>query len=249
MKAGGEGTTEDETVGWHHQLNGHEFEWTPGDGDGQESLAYCSPWGHKESDTTEQLNWTGLELFLPFTATTILSFVSRGRWRRASSFWLPVYCWIDILILTAQKSAAIMWGKSSGSLPNLVPWTCIPLGELVALAWAQWPPWRGSANQIPRTSGLTFPCWWTGSWRSLSLWTCQCSAPAEPALSPASDFHRVQLLQCPIPTEGAPLAPQDFLTSPKGEVLPWLFHHPVSHGHAFSKMVWISAEDAVEALL
>ena len=170
---------------------------------------------------TEQLNWTGLELFLPFTATTILSFVSRGCWRRAFSFWLPVYCWIDILILTAQKSAAIMWGKSSGSLPNHVPWTCIPLSELVALAWAQWPPWSGSANQIPRTSGLTLPCWWTSSWQSLSLWTCQCSAPAEPVLSPASDFHRVQLLQCPIPIVGAPLAPQDFLTSPKGEVLQW----------------------------
>ena len=48
--------TEDEMVGWHHQLNGHEFEQTPGDGDGQESLECCSPWGHNESDTTEQLS-------------------------------------------------------------------------------------------------------------------------------------------------------------------------------------------------
>ena len=53
------GTTEDEMVGWHHQLNGHEFEQAPGVGDGQGGLAYCSPWGHKESDTTEWLNWTG----------------------------------------------------------------------------------------------------------------------------------------------------------------------------------------------
>ena len=43
-------------VGWHHRLNGHEFEQTPGDGEGQGSLACCSPWGHKESDTTKQLN-------------------------------------------------------------------------------------------------------------------------------------------------------------------------------------------------
>ena len=50
-------TTEDEMVGWHHWLNGHEFEQVPGVGDGQGSLAYCSPWGCKESDTTEQLNW------------------------------------------------------------------------------------------------------------------------------------------------------------------------------------------------
>ena len=48
------GTTEDEMVGWHHQLNGHEFEQRYGDGQG--SLACCSPWGHKELDTTEQLN-------------------------------------------------------------------------------------------------------------------------------------------------------------------------------------------------
>ena len=50
------GTREDEMVGWHHQLNGHEFEQALGAGDGQGSLACCSPWGHKESDTTEWLN-------------------------------------------------------------------------------------------------------------------------------------------------------------------------------------------------
>ena len=48
--------TEDEMVGWHHRLNGHEFEQAWGIGDGQESLAFCSPWGHKESDTAERLN-------------------------------------------------------------------------------------------------------------------------------------------------------------------------------------------------
>ena len=45
-------TTEDEMVGWHPRLHGHEFEQTPGDSDGQGSLACCSPWGHKESDAT-----------------------------------------------------------------------------------------------------------------------------------------------------------------------------------------------------
>ena len=48
--------TEDEMVGWHHQLDGHEFEQAPGVGDGQGSLACCSPSGHKESDMTERLN-------------------------------------------------------------------------------------------------------------------------------------------------------------------------------------------------
>ena len=54
------GTTEEEEVGWHHRLNGHEFEWTPGVGDGHGGLVCCSPWGHKQSDTTERLNWTEL---------------------------------------------------------------------------------------------------------------------------------------------------------------------------------------------
>ena len=51
------GTTEDEMVGWHHWINGHEFGWTPGVGDGQGGLACYSSWSQKESDMTEQLNW------------------------------------------------------------------------------------------------------------------------------------------------------------------------------------------------
>ena len=49
-------TTEDEMVGWHHLLNGHEFDQAPGVVDGQGSLAYCSPWGRCESDMTERLS-------------------------------------------------------------------------------------------------------------------------------------------------------------------------------------------------
>ena len=55
------GTTEDEMAGWPHRLDGREFEWTPGVGDGQGSLACCDLWGRKESDTTERLNWTELK--------------------------------------------------------------------------------------------------------------------------------------------------------------------------------------------
>ena len=50
------GTTEDQMVLWHHRLDGHESEQAPGDGEGQGSLACCSPWGRREWDTTEQLN-------------------------------------------------------------------------------------------------------------------------------------------------------------------------------------------------
>ena len=61
------GTTEDEMVGWYHRLDGHEFEQAPGVGDGQGSLACCSPWGHKESDITKRLNWTEPDPFPQYT--------------------------------------------------------------------------------------------------------------------------------------------------------------------------------------
>ena len=72
------GTTEDEMVGWHHQLDGHGFGWTPGVGDGQGGLACCGSWGHKESDTTEwtELNWWTLtfEYHIAFTYHKVLFF-------------------------------------------------------------------------------------------------------------------------------------------------------------------------------
>ena len=52
------GTTENEMVGWHHRLNGHEFGWTPQVGDGQEGLACCCSWDPKEVEMTKWLNWT-----------------------------------------------------------------------------------------------------------------------------------------------------------------------------------------------
>ena len=67
------GMTENKMVGWHHWLNGRGFGWTLGVGDGQGGLMCCSSWGHKESDTTEQLNWTEM-MFC--TSTRITSFLS-----------------------------------------------------------------------------------------------------------------------------------------------------------------------------
>ena len=60
LGAGGEGYNRGWDGWWHHQLDGHEFEWIPGVGDGQGGLVCCSSWGNKESDTTERLNWTEL---------------------------------------------------------------------------------------------------------------------------------------------------------------------------------------------
>ena len=68
------GTTEDEMARWHHRLNGCEFEWTPGVGDGQGGLACCESWGRKESDRTEKLNWTELrpQLFIFVSGSIIM---------------------------------------------------------------------------------------------------------------------------------------------------------------------------------
>ena len=84
LKAGTKGTTEDEMVGWHHRLYRHEFEQAPGVADGQGSLVCYSTWGHKESDTTEWLNWTKLKriwksilnafaMFMPISTPTNLT--------------------------------------------------------------------------------------------------------------------------------------------------------------------------------
>ena len=62
------GTTEGEMAGWHHWLDGRESQWTPGVGDGQGGLACCDSWGHKESDTTERLNWTELNWSLIYVS-------------------------------------------------------------------------------------------------------------------------------------------------------------------------------------
>ena len=61
-----EGMTENEMSGWHHLLRGHEFEYTPGVGDGQGGLACCYSWGLKELDNTERLNWTELSGLVVF---------------------------------------------------------------------------------------------------------------------------------------------------------------------------------------
>ena len=76
------GTSEDEMVGWHHELFGHEFEQTLGVGDGQGSLACCSPWRCKESDMTKQLNWTELKIIISQWDSYSLSlkFCMWGNW-------------------------------------------------------------------------------------------------------------------------------------------------------------------------
>ena len=75
------GKTEDEMIGWRHWLNGQEFEQTLGDSEGQGSLACCNPWGHKESDITEQLNNNTVNFLVKtvfFTGTLFISMKNNG---------------------------------------------------------------------------------------------------------------------------------------------------------------------------
>ena len=82
------GMTEDEMARWHHWLDRGEFEWTPGDGDGQGGLACCDSWGRKESDATEQLNWT--ELNWRIINFSYLHFPGEYRERLMTRLWKQI---------------------------------------------------------------------------------------------------------------------------------------------------------------
>jgi len=75
-------------VGWHHQLDGHGFGWTPGVGDGQGGLVCCHSWGRKESDTTEQLNLTELNDLLLY----IVKMLSYGLGLSTTILYLGYVC-------------------------------------------------------------------------------------------------------------------------------------------------------------
>ena len=93
------GITEDEMVGWHHWHNEHELEQVLGVGDGQGSLAYCNPWGGKESDTTEGLNWTELRLtWIEVLALALMQIQMTQNEPLLNLFWnLPFLDWASIL--------------------------------------------------------------------------------------------------------------------------------------------------------
>ena len=104
------GTTEDEMAGWHHRLDGHEFEWTLGDGDGQGGLACCDAWGGKEVDSTVQLNWTEMNKFLSgpqALPTTTISLI------------LPYTFWFNSVRLRSRILLLTVSLDHSDALPGL----------------------------------------------------------------------------------------------------------------------------------
>ena len=85
------GTTEDEMAGWHHRLYGRGFGWTLRVGDGQGGLACCNSWAHKESDTTERLNWT--EPFRCSNSIMLILKESLHVWNTGKYLWMNLYVW------------------------------------------------------------------------------------------------------------------------------------------------------------
>ena len=101
--------TEDKMVGWHHWLNGHEFEQALGVGDGQGSVACCSPWGHKESDMIEQLNWTNNFKYFPHVCWTFMYLLwKKGLFRSFSHPLIVFYCWVVTFFIYSRESLRYM---------------------------------------------------------------------------------------------------------------------------------------------
>ena len=187
------GTTEDEMVGWHHQLNGHECEWTPGAGDGQGGLVCCSPWGRKELDTTGRLNWTeqGTRVYyacgltqktqhvlpgFPLQALPHLPAPTsppwRSPWTRVSEAGMPHTALAHMQMLKSQfpclMGQAGHWGCEKGDL-------CLGLpGDWAGLHWRE-----------PQLPGFSLP----HPAACLSLWGYFLTQP-QPCLKAASGATR-----------------------------------------------------------
>ena len=119
---GGRRTTEYEMAGWHHWLEGRESEWTPGVVDGQGGLACCDSWGRKESDTTEQLNWTELKVHVTYHVQIplLLPFICPTN-SCPLSFLLPESHWYPLWFLEALWAPSLTGTQSWMLLGAILP--------------------------------------------------------------------------------------------------------------------------------
>ena len=116
------GTTEDKMAGWHHWLDGHEFEWIPGVGDGQGGLAHYNSWGHKESEMTERLNWP--ELNVNFDATKGRNILKHYYWCGYFFFYSSEEpCQMHVVYKSLWSPRGDEGGKRH-QLMNMAPGSC-----------------------------------------------------------------------------------------------------------------------------
>ena len=161
--------TEDETVGWHYQLDGHEFEQALGVGDGQGSLACCSPWGQKELDMTEQLNWTdfgeGVDISRIWATTHSLFLTIPGNCHGTSG------CVIS-LADQGSRSTLPSWSHSwfilcpwaMSFFQKLCPTPFPPFTRIldwVAISFSRGSSWTRDRTQVSCIAGWFFPVWAT----------------------------------------------------------------------------------------
>ena len=117
------GRQKDEMVGWYHRLNGREFEWTLGVGDGQGGLACCSSWGCKESDTIEWLNWNHIVSFPSQSAAN-----SYFLWNEGHLMGFYVLESMSVFFYYFKKD---FWGFPDGSVVKNLPASVGDTGSVV----------------------------------------------------------------------------------------------------------------------
>ena len=131
------GTAEDEMVGWHHQLDEHEFEQALGTGDGEGSLACCCPRAHRESDIIEQLNWTELNWTGKIIALTRQTLVSK-----MMSLLFNMLSRFVIAVLPGSKDLLITWLQSPSAVilecRKIKPVTVSIFPHIFAMQWWDW---------------------------------------------------------------------------------------------------------------
>jgi len=115
------GTAEDEMGGWHHRLDGHEFGWTLGVGDGQGGLVCCDSWGRKESDMTERLNWTEKYILKP------------EKTLRLPKFGL----WIDFRAHRGRSTTTCRWNRRTAKVGGFL----VKSVQLLSCVWLFVTPW------------------------------------------------------------------------------------------------------------
>ena len=164
------GTTEDEMAGWHHRLNGHEFGWTLGVGDGQGGLVCCGPCSRKESDTTEWLNWTELNwtelqqylrslmsFFKILAEKQLMQFIMQYQWSSCVSYFynLETISHLTLRLISCREGHSPLHPQPSLVTLRSNTWNFL----LFIILLTAKPPLCPHSMYKSMTSGFCWECW------------------------------------------------------------------------------------------